>query len=63
MPAPGALDLNGLDLTAETMEELMRIDVGAWRAEADGIEAYFATYDRLPGELLQELASLRSRLS
>jgi phosphoenolpyruvate carboxykinase (GTP) len=62
-PAPGAIDVAGLDLSAEQLSELFAIDTEKWLAEADLTEEYFAKFgDALPAEMSAELAALRERL-
>jgi phosphoenolpyruvate carboxykinase (GTP) len=64
LPASGSLDLTGLDIPEESVQQLLRIDNKEWQAEADSIEQHFATFgDRLPAGLCQELADLRNRLN
>ncbi len=64
MPAPGALDLDGLDLDADVVQELFAVDAASWLAEADLTEEYFARFgDRVPAELRTQLANLRTRLA
>jgi phosphoenolpyruvate carboxykinase (GTP) len=64
LPAPGALDLDGLDLSDAAKESLLAVDVAAWRAELDSIEEHFARFgDRLPAALRTELENLRKRLA
>ncbi len=63
IPAPGELDTVGLDITAEQLRDLFALDPDAWAAEADLTEEYFAQFgDKLPHELLDQLASLRARI-
>ncbi|MFH1117505.1 MAG: phosphoenolpyruvate carboxykinase (GTP) [Pseudomonadota bacterium] len=63
LPAPGSLDLAGLDVAPDVMEELMRIDVEGWLEEVRFISEHFDRFgDRLPEELRQELADLESRM-
>ena len=63
VPAPGALDLDGLDVPAADMQALFEIDLAAWRHEANAIEEYYELFaERLPDGLARELAALRSRL-
>jgi phosphoenolpyruvate carboxykinase (GTP) len=63
-PAPGALNLEGLDLSAEQVAELFAINPESWAAEADLTEEYFAKFgDHLPQALTDELNELRARLS
>ncbi|WP_372488150.1 phosphoenolpyruvate carboxykinase (GTP) [Cryobacterium zhongshanensis] len=63
LPAAGALNLGGLDLADETVEQLFHIDRTSWLAECDLTEDYFAQFgDRVPAALLAELASVRYHL-
>jgi phosphoenolpyruvate carboxykinase (GTP) len=63
LPAPGSLDLQGLDLKGSAMEELLKVDVDEWLAEVPLIKEHFETFgDRLPAELWEELKGLEDRL-
>jgi phosphoenolpyruvate carboxykinase (GTP) len=61
LPAPGALDLAGLDVAPADLDELLAVDADGWRAAIPQIEAHFAQFgDKLPGALgarLNELAA------
>ena len=64
LPAPGAIDLEGLETTEADMEALLNIDVEAWNAEAEDHKAFFEKFgDRMPDVLLREHQSLVERLS
>jgi phosphoenolpyruvate carboxykinase (GTP) len=63
LPAPGAIDLEGVDVSEEDMSELLRVDRDEWRAEVPPIEEYYAQFgDRLPDILSDQLEGLRRRL-
>lgn len=63
VPSPGSLDLSGLNLSAEAVTELLRVDNAAWKREAADIAGYYDSFgDRLPVELRQELAALEAAL-
>lgn len=63
VPAPGSLDVSGLDLPSAELEELLKVDLEGWIAEAPLIKQHFATFgDRLPQALLNELDRLNQRL-
>ncbi len=63
LPKDGDLDLSGLDISAENMKELMRVDAEAWSAEVPDIEKHFARFgERLPERLRRQLEELRARL-
>ena len=64
LPITSELDLDGVEVTPQAVEELFAIDTDSWRAEADLTEEYFAQFgDRVPQALRGELAELRDRLS
>ncbi len=63
VPEPSELDLNGLDLSPEALDNLFEVDKEKWRAEAASIRAHYATFgEHLPFELRGELESLEARL-
>lgn len=63
LPAPGAIDTNGLDVTEEQMEELLKVDVQEWLNEIGSIREHYERFgDRLPAVLSEELAALEARL-
>ena len=63
LPADGSLDLDGLDLPQETLDELFEVDPTTWLAECDLTEEYFEQFgDRVPAALRAELSSLRYHL-
>jgi phosphoenolpyruvate carboxykinase (GTP) len=63
LPAPGALDLAGLQLGDERLTELLRVDVEGWLAELPAIRKHYERFgDRLPDGLREELAALEKRL-
>ncbi|MDR1264415.1 MAG: phosphoenolpyruvate carboxykinase (GTP) [Propionibacteriaceae bacterium] len=64
IPATGQLNLDGLDMTPEKVDELFALDPDAWAAEADLTEEYFAQFgDKTPAELINQLAELRTRIA
>lgn len=64
LPIVSDLNLDGIDVPEQDLEELFAIDAEAWKAEADSTEAFFDTFgDTLPAALRTELASLRYRLA
>jgi phosphoenolpyruvate carboxykinase (GTP) len=63
VPAPGALDVEGLDISPEDLRIATRVDVEEWRQELPRISEWFERFgDRLPGVLWAELDALRARL-
>jgi phosphoenolpyruvate carboxykinase (GTP) len=63
VPAPGSLDVEGLDLAPEALEAALAVDVEEWKAEIPQITEWFEKFgDDLPAVLWTELDGLRSRL-
>jgi phosphoenolpyruvate carboxykinase (GTP) len=63
VPAPGALDTEGLDVTEEQLAAALDVDVEEWRAELPQIQEWFEKFgDDLPAVLWTELDGLRARL-
>jgi len=63
VPAPGALDTDGLGLTPEQVEAALRVDLEEWRAEVPQITEWFELFgDTLPTTLWTELDGLKARL-
>lgn len=64
LPAPGSLDLEGLDVTSECIDTLLTVDVEGWLKEVPKIHSYFEMYgDRMPDVLYQQLSNLSDRLN
>ena len=56
LPEAGAIDLAGLDVRPETLEQLLAVDPAQWRIEFESIGEYLDGYgDRLPKALRAEL--------
>jgi phosphoenolpyruvate carboxykinase (GTP) len=63
VPAPEALDTEGLDLAEEQLAAALEVDVEEWRAELPQIQEWFEKFgDELPAVLWTELDGLRARL-
>ncbi len=55
LPEPADIDTNDLDVSEETMQSLLSVDIGQWQQEMTSIGEYFETYgERLP-ETLREV--------
>ena len=64
IPAPGALNTDGLDITEEKLAELFAVNADSWLAETDLTQEYYAEFgDRVPAELNSQLQGLRDRLN
>ena len=63
VPAPGTLDVDGLDVTPEAIEAALAVDVDEWKAEIPQIQEWFEKFgDDLPAVLWTELDGLKARL-
>jgi phosphoenolpyruvate carboxykinase (GTP) len=64
VPTPTALPLEGLDVSADDLAELLKVSPDDWKAEVPSIEEHYQFLgDRLPAELREELQKLQQRLS
>ena len=63
VPAPGAVDIGGLDVTDEQMEELLHVDTEEWLNEIALIREHYERFgEKLPQALSDELDALEARL-
>ena len=63
VPYPEDLDLSGLDIPEEKMEEMFKIDHEEWQPELGDVERFLARFGaRLPSEMWQEYKALERRL-
>ena len=62
-PKAEDINLEGLDLSLETLNGLLGVDKELWREEAKGIREYYAKFgDKVPQELMAELNKLEEHL-
>ncbi len=63
LPDPADLDLQGLDIEAGAIEELLTVDPRLWREEFAGIGKYLSEFgERVPQALESELEGALSRV-
>jgi len=63
VPAPGSLDIEGLDTTEDDIAKALTVDPEEWREELPQIEEWFDMFgDKLPTVLRTELDDLKERL-
>ena len=63
VPAPGAVDISGLDVTDAQMEELLHVDTEEWLNEITLIREHYERFgEKLPKALSDELDALETRL-
>ncbi len=64
LPAPGSLDLEGLELTEADLELLLTVDAQAWKLEADQMPEFFRMFgEHLPKRLWELHQDLVDRLA
>ena len=64
LPRAEDLPLEGLDLPAADLHELLAVEPTTWRHEADAIDQHLDTFgDRLPSAMREQLTALRQRLA
>jgi phosphoenolpyruvate carboxykinase (GTP) len=63
VPAAGAIETAGLDVSEKEMAELLKVDPDEWKAQLPQVHQHFAQFgDRLPRELRAQLEALEERL-
>ena len=56
--------MEGLDISTDTIEELLRVETPFWLEDIKSIKEFYAKIgDRVPAEFQKELADLETRLS
>ena len=64
VPADGAIDTEGLDLSADQMAQLFDVDPEEWAIQLPQLKQHFATFgDSMPVELREQLDQLEKRLT
>jgi phosphoenolpyruvate carboxykinase (GTP) len=63
LPTTDALDVSGLNLPANDMQQLLAVDAAGWKKEVEDVAEDYAKYDgKLPKALHDQLDGLRKRL-
>jgi phosphoenolpyruvate carboxykinase (GTP) len=64
VPAPGDLNVQGLDIAPEALQELLTVDESALAGELSQVEEHLAKFgDQLPAEVRAHLDALKARLA
>lgn len=64
VPKAEDINLDGLDLTVDTLKTILNVDSDDWKKEVAGIEEFYQKFgDKLPEELKKELERLQSKLN
>ncbi len=62
VPRKEDLDLTGLDISDEALDEILTVDHEVWKQEVEGLKDWYAKFDHLPQELTDSLARLEAEL-
>ena len=63
VPYADDINLEGCDVTKDTLEKILDVDPALWRTDVEGIEEFYAKFGKtLPAELRAELDGLKGRL-
>lgn len=62
VPTRDSLDVEGLNLTDEQLDELLTVDHETWKKELEGIKGWYAKLEHLPKELTEALKRLEKEL-
>jgi len=64
LPAQGAIDTSGLDVSREAMNELLEVDADQWREKLPQVREHLEQFgERLPNGLQDQLEALERRLA
>jgi len=64
LPGNGSIDVDGIDVDAATMDELLDVPMDDWRTEAESIGEFFAKFGaRLPAAMEAQRKALVKRLA
>ena len=63
LPNKEDLNLAGLDISEEDLNELLNVDKEVWLDEVAQIKELYAGFDKLPAELAEQLKALEARLN
>jgi phosphoenolpyruvate carboxykinase (GTP) len=64
LPAPGAIDTTGLDVTSADLAALFEVDPAAWVAEAEAISEHYARFgSKLPAALAARLEQMKTAIA
>jgi phosphoenolpyruvate carboxykinase (GTP) len=64
LPAPGAIDISGMDVTAEGLAALLAVEPAAWVAELATIDDHYARFgSKLPAPLAAHLEDVKKAIS
>ncbi|MDE6060065.1 MAG: phosphoenolpyruvate carboxykinase (GTP), partial [Clostridia bacterium] len=63
VPEASDINIEGLDMTVEDIQNLLSVDKDLWMQDAEGIEEFYKKFgDDLPAELRKEIETLKANL-
>ncbi len=62
LPKAEDINIEDLDITVDTVKDLLNVDKGLWTAEVEDIAKFYDRFDRLPETLKVELKELSDRI-
>ena len=63
-PKPEDINLEGTDVSLDTLKELLSVDSDLWKQEVSAIKGFYAKFgDKLPKELVHQLSVLEGNLN
>ena len=63
VPKPEDINIDGLDISVDTIKDLLTVDKAAWLADVENIKEFYKLVgDHVPAEMNEELAALEARL-
>jgi Phosphoenolpyruvate carboxykinase (GTP) len=63
IPTSDGIDISGLSISKENMDELLKVEVTEWKKEIETIREHYKKFgDRMPKALWEELVELEIRL-
>jgi phosphoenolpyruvate carboxykinase (GTP) len=64
VPKVSDINIEGLDISNDTLKDLLTVDNDMWKKEADGIDEFYKSIgNRMPKELYNELDTLKANLN
>ncbi len=63
VPKAEDINIDGLDITVDTVKDLLNVDIDLWKEETVGIDEFYAKLGRVPSKLQDELKTLKANLN
>lgn len=64
VPTPDGIDISGLSISKQNMDELLKVDASEWKKEIQTIKEHYKKFgDKIPQALWDELVELEIRLA